>query len=101
MIKDKRKHIRRALRYTAWIGTGESVPLRGCVVSDISQTGAKLDVEQPDELPNTFRLLLSGRGGIYRQCQVVWRSNGQIGVHFETAPAARPPRTKTDRPARA
>lgn len=101
MIKENRKHIRRSLRYTAWIGSGGNAPLRGCIVSDISQTGAKLDVENPEELPDAFQLLLSGRGGIYRQCQVVWRSNSQIGVHFETAAAARPPRTKTARPARA
>lgn len=101
MIKDKRKHIRRSLRYTAWIGTGEDAPLRGCVVSDISHTGAKLDVENPEDLPDAFQLLLSGRGGIYRRCQVVWRSNNQIGVHFEKEPAVQAPRTKTVSPARA
>lgn len=83
MIKEKRKNLRRALRCSAWIGTGENRPLRGCMVSDISDDGAKLDVESAQDLPDEFQLLLSGNGGIYRQCRAVWRTSDQIGVHFE------------------
>jgi hypothetical protein len=85
MISEKRKTPRHALRYAAWIGTGDSGPLRGCIVSDISQGGARLDVESAAELPDQFQLLLSGPGGIYRQCRAVWRTNNQIGVQFESA----------------
>ncbi len=83
MIKEKRRSIRRPMRYTAWIGLGEGSPLRGCIVSDVSETGARLDVEQPEVLPEVFNLLLSGRGGIYRRCRIVWRSQNQVGVQFE------------------
>lgn len=69
--------------------------MRGCVVSDISDTGARLDVEHPEELPEAFQLLLSGRGGIHRQCQAVWRTSSQIGVYFEKAPATQLPRRRT------
>lgn len=86
MLKEKRKNVRRALRYSAFIGTGADAPLRGCTVSDISDSGAKLDVESTADLPDEFQLLLSGRGGIYRQCRAVWRTNNQIGVHFERPP---------------
>ena len=85
MIAEKRKTPRRALRYAAWIGTADNAPLRGCVVSDISEGGARLDVENAAELPEQFQLLLSGRDGIYRQCRAVWRTPNQIGVQFETA----------------
>jgi len=71
------------MRYTAWIGLGEGLPLRGCIVSDVSETGARLDVEQPQSVPEQFNLLLSGRGGIYRRCRIVWRSQDQVGVRFE------------------
>jgi hypothetical protein len=85
VLGDKRKNTRRALRYTAWIGSGENAPLRGCIVSDISENGAKLHVESAEDLPDEFQLLLSGRGGIYRQCRAVWRTKDQIGVQFERA----------------
>lgn len=98
MKKDSRKHIRRSLRYTAWIQTDDKAPLHWCVVSDISDSGARLDVNNPELLPDSFQLLLSGPGHVYRRCHSVWRSNNQIGVHFEKVAAARPPRTKTVRP---
>jgi hypothetical protein len=88
MISEKRKTPRHALRYSAWIGTGDNAPLRGCIVSDISEGGARLDVESAVELPDQFQLLLSCRDGIYRQCRAVWRTNNQIGVQFES-PAER------------
>jgi hypothetical protein len=84
MISEKRKTPRHALRYAAWIGTGDNAPLRGCVVSDISEGGARLDVESAAELPDQFQLLLSGRDGIYRQCRAVWRTHNQVGVQFES-----------------
>ncbi len=83
MIKEKRKDPRRGLRYHAWIGTGGTMPLRGCIVSDISDNGAKLDVESAQEVPDEFQLLFSGHDGIYRHCRAVWRTLNQIGVHFE------------------
>lgn len=83
MTKEKRKNARRALRYAAWIGSCDKIPLRGCIVSDISDDGAKLEVEQAQELPDEFQLLFSGHGGIYRQCRTIWRTTNQIGVHFE------------------
>lgn len=89
MVKEKRKNIRRAIRYTARIGLGDGSPLQGCMVSDVSETGARLDVEHPEALPEAFTLVLSGRGGIHRQCRVMWRTEDQIGVRFVKTGAAR------------
>ncbi len=100
MIKDKRKKQRRALHYTAWIGTGASAQLRNCTMSDISDTGAKLDVKNAEDVPEEFQLHLSGRGGIYRKCRTVWRTGEQVGVLFEKA-LEQPPRPKIARPASA
>lgn len=56
---------------------------RDCVLSDISDTGARIDVETADELPDCFTLLLSGNGAPRRKCRVVWRQPTQVGVNFD------------------
>jgi hypothetical protein len=53
-----------------------------CEVVDISKTGAKLSGEQLTGLPDTFTLLLSTQGSAQRNCRVVWRGEGEIGVRF-------------------
>ena len=98
MIKDKRKHIRRPMGYNAWIGTDQDAKPQGCVVSDISHSGAKLAVQNPDKLPDGFKLLLSTPSSVSRKCHIVWRSANQVGVLFEKPVDVRPPRTKTLRP---
>lgn len=87
MLREKRKSPRRSILFNAWVGLGGGSPLRGCVVSDLSETGAKLQLANPEELPETFNLLLSGRGRIHRRCRAVWRKQNQMGVHFEQAEA--------------
>jgi PilZ domain len=82
MLNDKRHAQRRSIRYTAWAKLdGEA--LHGCVLSDISDTGARIDVEASKTLPDRFVLLLSSRGTPRRNCRVVWREPHQIGVTFE------------------
>lgn len=84
MVKDKRKAIRRPMRYTAWIvlGTGR---LHGCALADVSDTGGRLDVENASKIPDTFTLWLSSNGSARRKCKIVWRTARQIGVAFERA----------------
>lgn len=55
----------------------------GCVLSDISDTGARLDVPYPDKVPDRFLLWLTETGSARRTCQIVWRKTRQIGVRFE------------------
>ena len=82
MLKDKRKSRRQPMRYTAWmVLDGEQ--LHGCMLSDISDTGARLNVEKSAKLPDRFVLVLSGRGSARRNCRVVWRKPQQVGVAFE------------------
>lgn len=86
MQKDKRKSRRQPLRYSAWMAL-DNEKLHGCVLSDISDTGARLDVEDSAAMPDRFRLLLSGSGSARRDCRVVWRAPAQIGVAFEKRPS--------------
>jgi hypothetical protein len=60
--------------------------IRDCILADISDSGAKLTIASPNEIPNDFTLLLSPSGSIRRRCRVVWRSDNQIGVEFLSDP---------------
>jgi hypothetical protein len=82
MTKDKRKSKRRPVRYSAWIAL-EPHQLHGCVLSDVSDTGARIDIDESKAIPDQFMLLLSSNGSARRKCKVVWRKPRQIGVTFE------------------
>ena len=84
MLRDKRKALRRQLRYTAWISLGPK-KLQGCVVADVSDTGARLGVENSETVPDNFVLLLAANGKAKRKCRVIWREGEKIGVEFEKA----------------
>jgi hypothetical protein len=85
MKSDKRKSVRRSMHYTAWIAR-KGEPLEGCVLSDISEKGARIDVENAESIPDEFMLFLSARGTPRRQCNVAWRDGNQIGVKFVSPP---------------
>jgi hypothetical protein len=88
MRDDKRKSRRKPIRYVAWVTVASDEP-QPCLLSDMSDTGARLDVEQADRVPETFVLLLSANGAARRACRVVWRKPHQIGVRFEMSAAER------------
>lgn len=82
MHKDNRRARRQPIRYTAWISLDEQ--LHGCVLADVSDTGARLNIDHAETLPDRFQLLLSRREGSPRRyCHVVWRKPDQVGVDFE------------------
>jgi hypothetical protein len=49
---------------------------------DLSDTGACLETDASEALPDEFILLLSHDGRLHRQCSVAWRSEKSIGVRF-------------------
>jgi hypothetical protein len=82
MIKEKRQARRQPLRYTAWVALTAN-QRHGCVVSDVSDTGARIDVQDSKTIPDHFVLMLSSNGAARRFCRVVWRKPTQVGVKFE------------------
>jgi hypothetical protein len=80
--------MRRAPRKTvdrpAWISIGENLPLRSCRLIDISDCGAKLAIDDVDEVPADFSLWLSRRGNPRYSCRIVWNRLGVIGVEFRS-----------------
>ena len=82
MLKEKRKTQRQSARYVAW------VPLTGgqrhvCVVSDATDSGARIDLQDASILPDSFVLMLTINGAARRYCRVIWRKPTQVGVKFE------------------
>ena len=86
MNSDQRKVQRKALKYPARIDLCDGSAPRGCVIRDISASGARIFVDGPDEIPDYFHLLLAQEGSTARDCRVVWREGDQIGVEFVKAP---------------
>jgi hypothetical protein len=83
---EKRRSLRRAISYPAYLDLGDGSPPRECTLCDASQEGAQLVVANPDGLPDLFVLALSADGAARRQCRVVWRTKNQIGVEFLKPP---------------
>lgn len=59
---------------------------RSCVLLDVSQTGAKVEVEGTLDVlqAKEFFMLLSSTGLAYRRCELVWIDGTTAGVHFIT-----------------
>jgi hypothetical protein len=53
-----------------------------CMVRNMSNTGAALDVASPAGIPDQFTLILLADGH-HTPCQVIWRKEKRIGVTFE------------------
>ena len=76
-----RKHARKPFHWPAKIFADNELP-QSCTVTDVSQTGARLKPERPDELPEKFYLLFTTSGKARRLCRVIWRSKKEAGVRF-------------------
>lgn len=86
MRPEKRSRPRRSLSYRARLVSTDGRQHFDCTFADISETGARLVVEDPDAIPDSVRLLLAQGRGIHRHCEVVWRAKDRIGVRFLAAP---------------
>jgi hypothetical protein len=87
MGRERRKAKRRTVRYRAWFALADGT-LAECVLSDISETGARLTVPDSALVPEKFVLVLSRNSAARRRCKVVWRNPQQVGVRFEQIAAS-------------
>ena len=81
MFLERRNAPRRVLNRTAqYYCDGSQIP-RTCLVTDISDSGARLYSES--DIPNAFTLAVSGEGfDTKHECRVVWRLGHEMGVEF-------------------
>ena len=82
MLSDRRSHRRYKINRIAKFQPDAYALPRDCMISDISDRGARLFAEGID-IPDQFHLLISDDDrGLRRQCKVVWRLGYELGVQF-------------------
>jgi hypothetical protein len=53
-----------------------------CTVRNISSSGARIEIENPVGLPDSFTLVIAA-DQFMRHCHAVWSTNRRIGVTFD------------------
>jgi hypothetical protein len=79
---NKKREVRKSVHQPGWISFEGGFAARPCVVQDMSSTGAKIVIEDPNSLPGKLRLALSRDARTGRSCEVVWRRGKSVGVRF-------------------
>ena len=87
MSTNNRRTSRQAVNSPAWLEIGNDARLRRCKLIDISANGARLIVEDVENTPDSFNLLLSRFGSPSYRCNVVWKQGDEMGVEFLDAAA--------------
>jgi methyl-accepting chemotaxis protein len=84
-MDERRKNPRRRVLKSGTISfdRGESLD---CVVRNISELGACLELESRVNIPADFTLIVK-TAKMIRLCHVVWRAGRRIGVSFQSAEA--------------
>lgn len=82
MTDDNRGAVRRRVIKSGKIAFGGGAI--SCVVRNVSESGAMLEVESPVGVPDRFTLVFDTDGS-RRRCRTVWRKLTRIGVAFEEA----------------
>lgn len=83
--RERRGVQRRIINRVAQFRTGLGALPRSCMVTDISPSGARLYSDT--DMPETFTLSVTGEDAdIQRECRVVWRLGGEVGVTFTDRP---------------
>jgi hypothetical protein len=84
MAVTKKRDVRRSVRQAGWITLEGGFAARQCTVLDLSSTGAKVVVDDPQSVTATVRLAFSRDARTGRMCEVVWRRGKTLGVRFIT-----------------
>lgn len=82
LLTAKKREARKSLSQPGWITLDGGFAARQCVVKDMSTTGAKIIIEDPNTLPAKLRLAFSRDARTGRACEVVWRRGKSVGVKF-------------------
>jgi hypothetical protein len=82
MAVTKKREARKSLQQPGWITLEGGFAARPCVVQDMSSTGAKITIEDPNMLPGKLRLGLTRDARAGRTCEVVWRRGKSVGIKF-------------------
>ena len=81
-LAGKKREVRKSLKQSGWITLEGGFAARQCVVEDMSATGAKITINDPNSLPAKLRLAFARDARTGRNCEVVWRRGKSVGVKF-------------------
>jgi hypothetical protein len=84
---EKRKSPRRPLEQGVAILRQDGTLVCECTLSDISNEGARLKLSRDPEAAKLeiaphFILSLSKRGNLFRNCELIWHENNEVGLRF-------------------
>lgn len=86
MALTKKRDPRRSVQQPGWITLDGGFAARPCSVLDLSTTGARLLIEEPQAVPSKLRLAFTRDARTGRDCAVVWRRGKTLGVRFTGKP---------------
>jgi hypothetical protein len=101
-MRERRKNFRVEWNSPAKIYDCNGHFVRLCIVSNFSNSGAKIAGVEPGTVPDEFILRISPHGRAHR-CHVIWRSKDGLGVGFLTiqgTPASQHKVSGENRPAK-
>jgi hypothetical protein len=78
----ERTHKRKPIERRAWLVDHLRRVQYSCVMSDVSEGGARLELPLGVDVPQIFVLSLTPTGKVLRFCEVRWRRGNAIGVRF-------------------
>ena len=78
LFSEERRRARRLTEITFQSYVRLTDENRSCLVRDVSEVGARVEIERPQDLSPEIELVLSG--AITRRCRIVWRSRNAVGV---------------------
>ncbi len=84
MIEERRIERRRAVLKGARIVFNGGHSAVGCVVKNMSGSGARLKLDNAAGIPSRFLLRFDDAGVPARECVVHWRALDALGVEFVT-----------------
>lgn len=87
---NRRLEPRRRVARTATIADQAALTPVPCVILDVSNSGARLDVPASATVPHRFKLMIDADAS-ERICDVVWRRGNAIGVRFADLESHLPP----------
>jgi PilZ domain len=82
MAVTKKREARKSLSQPGWITLEGGFAMRPCVVQDMSSTGAKIMIDDPNVLPARLSLAFTRDARTGRNCEVVWRRGKSVGIKF-------------------
>jgi len=78
----KKRIDRKSLGQTAWITLDGGFAARRCVVHDISDSGARISLDEAAMLSARLRLAFARDARTGHICRVVWRRGTTVGLKF-------------------